>query len=176
MTDNTEYQEQDGISTRPDFMSRVLRTAASCIDYSLLLTSADKKSAEKLVEALNGYANSLPVANFLVLSTIRDNIITPVIGDQVMYLFFSNYDRILLQHLQSELGMDYSSILDTLLKYSSTGVATVRENSVLTDRQYIEGYTDIKTINELLINNSILFSVYLFRLSLPFSECYRLAE
>lgn len=153
---------------RKDFISSSIKLMASCIDSALLLSTEDKEAMVPVMAGLNEFWKSVPLANFFVNQNLRESITARLNRDMILLNYLQILDMQFILHIQSLNEAKYTVLVDKFLD-SLEPISLKNENRVLSDKIYLEQKYDIGTVRELLKANSILFTIYFFKLAFPFS-------
>lgn len=156
-----------------DLLEEMLDETKLKIDYTLVMvTDLDKETYLALISDIMSYCNGLPCYNYFVLNNIRDRVLTPVLSSPVLYHYFKTLDHLLISSFMSKFNMSYSELVDALINFIRPTLSDSRQSSVLDDKMFAEQKVDIENITDVLKSNSIIVTIYLFRVTMMRTEAY----
>lgn len=155
---------------RDDFLSKALKLMSSCIDSSLILCTSDKETASSVLAVISDYWKRIPLVDFFVQKNIKEIVVDELNNNITLLSYFQTLDLQFTMHLKSIYSdMNYSDIVDRVFSLIEPTKNSPRE-CIYRDNIKIAQNYDLDTSKGLLKTNSILLTLYLFRLAFPFSS------
>ena len=160
--------------TGDGFLTTLNRVMKDSVDYTLLRTSANMEAAATIKAVLNDYVKGIKTNNFFLMEHCK-KIVTDIQNDPSLFYYFKSLDHLFITNIQSVLESGYSEIVDMFLKIISANVPKGRDYSFLNDDNYLNSIIDTEHLPDILVNNSILFTIYFFSVAFPFSATASIA-
>lgn len=167
---------EDQLLNRDDIISVCNTLMTVCIPYTLFSSCNDTETMAAVKHGLNDYAKTISLVDYLVQVNLKEDIVGALITSPQLRLYMRNLDRAFISNVVSKTGLTYPQIVESVVNIITSGLSTDKNKCVWDDNIYIEGRFNVNEVKELLMHNSILFTIYFFKSAFTMSAAYSIID